>query len=93
MDATQILVAVLGGGGTLAGVGALISAVTNRRTPQRTVAVEEVESALKVLGATIDRLEAENAKLHDENAQMRDLIRQLRAEVDRLRALVEGDRP
>lgn len=90
MDGGQVLVAVVGGGGILAGAASAISAWSNRRTPQRTVAVEEVEAALKVLGATIDRLEIENTKLHAENNQMQGLISELRSEVSRLRSIVEG---
>lgn len=93
MDGGQILVAVVGGGGILAGAASAISAWSNRRTPQRTVAVEEVEAALKVLGATIDRLEVENTKLHAENDRMQGIVRDLRAEVAKLRSLVEGREP
>lgn len=90
MDGGQLIVALVGGGGILAGVASAITAWSNRRTPQRTVAIEEVDAALKVLGATIDRLEAENAKLHSENDRMQGLIRELRSEVARLRSIVEG---
>lgn len=105
VDPTQLAIIILGtvGGGT--GLAAVIKAWSDRRTAPRSVAVEESDGALRVLGTTIDRLERQLGDVRKEAASELAAARkeaqveigwlraenvELRAEVKQLRKELHG---
>jgi hypothetical protein len=70
ISAVILVLTALGGA---AGVASLVKAWSDRRIAPRSVAIEEVDGALRVLGNTIDRLEAQ--LVHDRKECVAELLK------------------
>jgi len=89
VDGASIALVVTAVGGLATAAVTWYKARTERITAPQTVAMDQVDKALKVLGETIDRQEGTIHRVESENEELRGTVREQADTITRLESTVD----